>query len=35
VANRTQAAMAAVGMGMGPGKRLMAENMAPGDRLSG
>jgi DNA-binding NarL/FixJ family response regulator len=35
VANRTQAAMAAVGMGMGPGKRLVAENASPGDRLSG
>jgi DNA-binding NarL/FixJ family response regulator len=35
VANRTQAAMAAVGMGMGPGKRLMTENVVPQDRLSG
>jgi len=35
VANRTQAAMAAVGMGMGPGKKLLAENSASGDRLSG
>jgi len=34
VANRTQAAMAAVGMGMGPGKRLLADNASPGDRLS-